>query len=479
MRTLLATLLLAAATLAQSVESVQPACAAPKDPVLICGSGFAAEPTVLFGDAEAEVLRSHESKILCRVPEGLEAGSLTIDVDGATIGFDVLAAGSPVVLHVSTEKATPGTRVVVIGARLGGATVDFVAGDAVVDTVELRGRRHIGWFQVPEDLATGAYTLVITNEAGLTSGPCSPALEIVEPGDPAIESIEPEEQLPGRNVVIHGSNLGPLGFARVAWTAGDQTLRTFGFSNGFDKIYSWVPYGATPGGTYDVVVRLRDGSETAPFSYDVGSPPPPKIDHLEYDAGPAGSMLGIFGEGLAAFGAPPAVHFTRDGESTEAQVIFAAPGFGVLDDQIVVRVPDVEDGDYDVTVTVGDQTSNAVVFTVEDLPLAVTSMSPDHQGADGPVRPVEIQGSGFGVFDPVRNFAGALGGSASVRVTWDDGGGDPLRGIVLFHTDRFILVLPPGGRFEPLPEGEYTVRVTVHPGTDEEESVVAGSYTVE
>ena len=63
-----------------------------------------------------------------------------------------------------------------------------------------------------------------------------------------------------------------------------------------------------------------------------------------------------------------------------------------------VEVPrDLEDGAYDVTVTVTGQKSNAAVFTVTDLPLTVKSMHPDSQGPHGPQDVVVIMGTGFGV----------------------------------------------------------------------------------
>ena len=53
-----ALLLVAAGALAQSIDQVKPACAAPGDAVMIKGKDFGPEPTVLFGTTEAEILRS-------------------------------------------------------------------------------------------------------------------------------------------------------------------------------------------------------------------------------------------------------------------------------------------------------------------------------------------------------------------------------------------------------------------------------------
>ncbi|MHC4550726.1 MAG: IPT/TIG domain-containing protein [Planctomycetota bacterium] len=485
MRILTAFLLLATTALAQSITSVTPECAAPGDYVLIRGSDFAAEPTVTFGTVPADVVRSHDTKILVRVPEGVAAGPLTLDVDGATASFTVLEAGAPLVLHLSAAKATPGMFLIVIGARLQGGTAEFVADDGeVLGTAALVGGRRAAFLRVPSDLPVGTYTLVITNAEGLDSGACSPAIEIVEPGTPTLEDIQPEGQTPGQPVLCEGHDLGPLGFCLVQWTDSQATtLYTLGFANGFDRVYTRVPFRARGGETYDVVIEFSDGGTTeegGAFAYEVGTPPPPELVALEYDSGPAGDFLGLRGHHLFAGFELPTVEFTRDGVATEALVLHAFPGFGKHADEVGVQIPkDLADGDYDVTVTTSAGTSNALVFTVVDLPLTVTSMQPDHQGPRGPNSPVLIKGTGFGVFDPLFGLPGLPEIDPDLAVTWDDGSGAASRrGLVLFHTNREIFVIPPGGWFDPLPAGEYTVRVVLHPDSDEPEIAVAGTYTV-
>jgi len=499
-----ALLLLAAGAFAQSIDLVKPGCAAPGDAILIKGSDFGSEPTVLFGDTEADVLRSSDQKIICRVPRSLEEGDITITIGDATADFHVLAEGAPVIVHVSTETATPGMLVFFVGARLKGATASFEDADGeTAATVDLKGGWRVSYVKIPVDLAYGTYTVRVSNDAGDT-GPCSPKLEIVEAGDPTIEAMDPEEQLPGRPVQCLGTDLGPPGFCFVTWTDGNgDDFFEIGFANGYDRVHTWVPYSAQGGATYDVIIDFIDGSSTegtGAFAYTVGTPPPPEIVELEYEKGPPGSMVGIFGNNLVGGGfAWPTVEFTKDGVSTEAFAVFWCGCNPDRDlDEIVVEVPrDLEDGDYDVTVTVGGETSNAVTFTVGQLPLTVTSMKPDSQGRDGPNGIVVITGTGFGVpdWDVVIAGPGPKGGPGAklalfdpgtdpfqdafkVTVTWTDGDGQSLEGDVIWHTDREILVIPPGGWFDPLPVGEYLVEVTVDRGNDETETAEAGTYTV-
>jgi hypothetical protein len=492
MRLMIAFLLLAGVTLAQEIDSVKPACAAPGDYVLIQGSDFGAEPTVLFDTVEADVIKNREDKILVRVPaEGLEAGAVTIDVDGATADFTVLEAGAPVILHVSASKATPGMVLILIGIRLKGGTAEFVdADDVVAATVDLKGGRRAAYLKVPSDLAAGTYTLVITSADDVESGDCSPVIEIVEAGTATVTDITPEEQTPGRHVLCEGTDLGPFGYCRVTWTdSEDEELHTCGFANGFDKVYTRVPWKAEAGATYDVTIEFSDGTTTEAVSYEVGTLPPPELTELEYTTGPAGDPLGIRGENLFRGFQLPKVEFTDgDGTSTEADILWAHPHHPhgkKKTSEITVRIPEsLADGDYDVTVTTSAGTSNALVFTVADLPLAVTSMKPDSQGPKGPNAPVIIEGTGFGTMDKgvFAHHGGGPNGrpQLDLAVTWDDGSeADPLEGFVLFHTNRKIVVIPPGGWFDPLPIGEYTVRVVLHPDSDEPEIAIAGTYTVE
>jgi hypothetical protein len=509
-----ALLLLAAGAFAQTIDEVKPHCAAPGDAVILKGSGFGDAPTVLFGSTEAQVLRSSGDRIVCRVPDGLSEGDLTIDVDGATADFHVLAAGAPVIVHVSAETATPGMLIFLVGARLKGATADFEDGDGTsAAAVELKGGQRVAYLKVPLDLSPGTYTVVLSNDAG-DSGPCSPALEVVEAGSPTLTSIEPSEQLPGRPVLCKGTDLGPPGYCFLTWTDGDgNSLFGIGFTNGYDSVHTWVPFDAKAGGTYDVTIDFSDGSsteDTGALSYTVGTPDPPEITGLEYDTGPAGSLVTIYGTNLAGNGwAWPTVEFTKDGVSTEAKILFAfgaypggggpagGPGPKMLQnggasdgDQILVQVPpDLEGGDYDVTVTVNGQTSDPVTFTVGALPLTVTSMEPNSQGPFGPDGVVVIKGTGFGVpdfggivADGRNGLAGNAGGIPfdsyfKVHVTWQ-GDGDPLEGTVLWHHDREILVIPPGGWKDPLPVGEYTVYVSVDRDNGDTDTVEAGTYTV-
>jgi hypothetical protein len=488
MRTLFFLFLIALSATAQTIDGIRPDCAGAGGRVLICGDGFGDAPAVTIGGVRAQVLRSHDSKILARIPSDLTPGAARIEVGDADASIDILATGAPVVRHLSSHTATPGQILVVVGRNLAGAEAAFIDADEnEVTSVRLRGRDHVGFFRVPRDLAPAKYILLFRNDAGGT-GACSPRIKIVEAGPPTLESMAPEAQHPGRSLVAKGTDLGPIGLCVAHWTDGDgHRLAAGGFANGYDKVYTYVPGNARPGKTYKVFIEFADGSsteETGLLPYTVGTPGGPEIVALQYDTGPAGSPVGILGTGffpssgnaVRAFmkaDALPRVEFTRDGIAHKARILFGRPSHGDEGDFLVVRVPQVADGDYVVTVTVGLATSNGVVFTVKSLPLTVTSMKPDHQSTTGFVFPVLFEGTGFG--------SGL--DRDDIEVTWERDGTDPIRpraGRIIFRNDRELFVVPPGGSSSNrLEAGKYTVRVTRYPGTDFKDTAAAEIYTVE
>ncbi|MHC4956747.1 MAG: IPT/TIG domain-containing protein [Planctomycetota bacterium] len=462
MRILLTLLLSAGALFAQEIDSVKPLCGAEGDLVLIKGSDFADAPAVDFNGTEADVIKSNDTRILVRVPEGAETGAITVDAVSTEDDFTVVEDGAPVVLHVSTDTAVAGQRVLMIGRRLGG-DVEFLDGDGeVAASAELTGRKRFAYFKVPDDLATGDYTLNVVN-GELESGDCSPSIEVVEEGDPAIDSISPEDQLPGRTVTIEGTNLGAFGRATVTWTDGDTVLESKGFSNGFGKIWTHVPLKAEGGTTYDVAIVIDDDTSSESVEYAVGSVGAPEIDEIAPETAPAGSLILIKGSNLVVFGEDkPTVTMTMGDTELDADVVGAMPGFGDHPEALLVKVPkDADDGTYDVTVTVGDQTSDAAEFEVGLPEMSVDSMSPDSQGTKGTWKSTTIEGSGFG-------FWGKL------EVVWVDGDDKERNGFLVFRTDEKLEVIPPGGKFKPLAEGTYDVYVKR--GDDK---VLAGEYTVE
>jgi len=100
---------------------------------------------------------------------------------------------------------------------------------------------------------------------------------------------------------------------------------------------------------------------------------------------------------------------------------------------------------------------------------------PDYDVVATGAPPAGGNGAKLALFDPGEDpFKEAF----KVTVTWTAENGEPLEGDVLWHTDREILVFPPGGWFDPLPVGEYLVEVIADRGNGETETAEAGVYTV-
>ncbi len=454
----------------------KPECGAPGDLLVIMGEDFGDNPAVQIDGVDAEVIRSNDQFILCEVPEDIATGGVDVTVDSTLLDdeFIVLEEGAPVVYRVSAETATPGMSILVVGKRLGGGEVRFIdSSGETADTVEPKGRRRALMITIPDDLDAGVYTLEIENGDGIDTGDCSQTITIVAAGDAAITDITDEDALPGGRIMIEGTDLSPPGFCRVTWTdsAGDEIV-TRGFTNGYDKIYTAVPFRADAGETYDVSVELRDGkdwNETDSFEYEVGTPAAPEIDEIDPESGPAGSMVRLTGDGLLFFGGMPTVTFDDGTEQVKARVFGGMPGFGRnRAGSLMVLVPaKLADGEYDVTVTVGDQTSDAVTFTVQENDLTVTSMRPDTWNGRGFPRPIMIKGTGFGT---------KL--TTEIEVSFDDGENDAQLGRILWQTDRQLLVAPPGTWKKPLAAGTWEVTVTRDPDGDAD-TADAGDYEVE
>lgn len=465
-------LFFATPAVAQEIDGFWPGCGAPGDRILIRGSDFGDDPAVAIAGTAAEVLRSRDDAILCLVPDVLAgAAPLVVDGDTAADEFVVLAAGTPVVTRLSTHAGPVGLPVYVFGRRLHGGSVAFVDdGGTTQAEADLEGGWRCSVFEVPEGLAVGAYTLVFTNADALDTFDCPVSYQVVEAGDATLVSLDPELVPPGQVLVCAGTDLTPPGFCRVTWTDADgETLERLGFSNGYDTVHTCVPYQAVAGATYDVRIELHDGTLTNAVGYGVGERGDPELARLEPDAGPVGSPVALLGDALVAAGLEPTVAFDDGVTSTEAEVLFAVPGFFGTGGVVVAVVPDgLADGTFDVTLTLDGVSSNALIYTVGALPLSVTRMMPSGHRADaerGP-RPVMIEGTGFG----------AQGSDVGLQVVWDDGT-DAFEGTVLLRTDRLLFVAVPGDETDPLPEGTYAVRVVLDPaGTPE--SAEAGPYTV-
>ena len=175
---------------------------------------------------------------------------------------------------------------------------------------------------------------------------------------------------------LTGANLSPGGPVLVKWTAGEDELKSFGFSTAS----AWfTPTSRSRPSRHDLrreglpAQRHRDRHHRVHRRLAEG----PGHRRARSRVGPRSSFIEISGSNLVIFGSKPTVAMTKGGTTIEATLFGGQPGFKGKPDLLLVRVPtDAEDGTYDVTVKVGDQTSNSQSFEVGDQPLSVDQLAP-------------------------------------------------------------------------------------------------------
>jgi sugar lactone lactonase YvrE len=78
---------------APEIHKITPAAALPGGEFAIWGKGFArnggSRPTVRFGEVPGEILISSATRLIVRVPEGVEKGHLTVDAGGGAVSLPI------------------------------------------------------------------------------------------------------------------------------------------------------------------------------------------------------------------------------------------------------------------------------------------------------------------------------------------------------------------------------------------------------
>lgn len=344
---------------AATVTGFRPDCGTAGDRIVIEGT-FGATPAVTIGGTAAAVLRANATHILARVGAGTPVGpgaAVTVtDAGGSATApatYTVLANGSPVVLGQSSPTATAGQLVFLYGLRLSGAQVEIGG----VLATQVRASRNVVAFRVPLTVPHGTQTVLLTNGPGLAA--CDVTLDIVALGAPTLASLDPAGQAPGERLLATGSNLGPFGWHRVEWSGGPAPLVVPGFSDGYGRVRTFVPFAAVPQTAYQVRVLTPAGPSNA-LAYTPGAPAAPVILTLRPDQGPIGTRFAVNGTGLLRMGAPPSL--TLGGLPSPIFGMFRDPS-GI--DHLLSRVrPVIPVGLQPVQVTVGGQASNVVDFDV-------------------------------------------------------------------------------------------------------------------
>jgi hypothetical protein len=236
-----------------TIVSIEPADAAPGDPITIRGEGLSAEgAAVLFDGVPGEVLSATSTTILAVVP-GVPEGERSVvvrarEVSSAPFPFRVSYRASPVIvpviLGISPASAHVGEEITITGANLAS---NVLFGD--VRALVISGTPSEIVAVVPI-VASGARTVVV--QRGEEASQPFP-IEILH-SSPRAVSILPNPARAGLWVTIVGQNLAGVGAAVLI----DGAL-TGGWASGAGSMIARIPELSV--GSHELQVRV-DGEST-------------------------------------------------------------------------------------------------------------------------------------------------------------------------------------------------------------------------
>lgn len=417
------------------ISAISPDSGSISTKVTITGSGFAPNPEdnkITFHGTPAQVLNVQRGVITTKVPAGATTGPIKLTVGKNTIvgpAFVVLNNGSGgeslSIDHIDPTSGPVGTKVTIYGSGFSsdkstnnvsfhgtpasvikvvqgsGSTTTKVAGTAASSgqksskgDVSKDGKK--GPQQTAGKSGSGTMDQLIVNvPIGATTGPVQvtvgkitatgPVFTVTGGSGPApvINKIDPTAGKTCSTVTITGKNFSKNAMVNI----GSKTATITSASS--TELQVTVPSGLAKG-TYKVTVTVNGQTTTAAKKFKVTgngchqSSTAPTIGKLTPDHGPVGTTVTITGN-----------HFSKDAkvmfDSKKANVTY------VSDKKLKVTVPrGSQDGNYDVTVMVNNQTSNKETFTVTSTapkPPAISKITPNsgHAGLKG----VKIEGSNF------------------------------------------------------------------------------------
>ncbi len=317
--------------------------------ITISGSSFGSSPKVYFGVAEAPILGSSDTQVVCLAPRS--AGTRGASYGGGGGGGLIALVAStglssntadfsydqgPLVVSVSPAagRAAGGTHITIVGENFGQGAACLVGGQAAPVVSSSSSRMVV----VAPPGAAGDQDLVVVS-GGLASPPA--VFSYLSP--PSISGISPATASPGGGTVItiNGENFGPdddaltrqakadtSGVGPVRWMAPEALRIT-------------APPSPDPAAvvSVDVVVRVDGVDDTlhSALTYDPKVPgsSPPAIASVT-SGGPVrgGVLVTVSGANFNPTGAgSPSVYFGSSGNltpatSSDTQLTFVAPDAG-------------------------------------------------------------------------------------------------------------------------------------------------------
>ena len=244
-----------------SITSIEPADAAPGEPVTIRGENLAGGVTaVTFDAASSQVISATDIEIETVVPDVAEGDrSIVVSVDGTRsppFHYRVASAPAPAIAAIQPARAHPGERIVILGSNLSGRSPVNVHIAGVGASVESTGPARIVAF-VPV-VAVGVANVQVTVGAKISN---VLTLEILR-ALPTIYSVVPNPTRAGLWVTIRGAYLVGSEVAVLVDGISTEVRR----SSDMSELGVRIPTVAT--GTHSLQVGV-DGDFSAPFEFDV------------------------------------------------------------------------------------------------------------------------------------------------------------------------------------------------------------------
>jgi YD repeat-containing protein len=370
-----------------NISSITPALGNTGSPVIIAGSGFGTtQGAVNFNGASGTLTSWGSTSISVTVPAGAVTGLVSVTVGGATSNGINFTAAPKITTLVPNPVAQSGS------FTINGLNFGSTQGSSLVtcngNPYQPTWSANIIGPNDPGNCGStlGLFPLTLTVN-GLTSVPAN--LTVI--ANPSVSSVNPPLAAVGTSITIVGSNFGS--------TQGQSTVNVNGpaaaptsWSN--NQIVVPVPTGAASSGNIVVTV----GGVAGQLAFNVSSVP--SITSLSVTTGGVGTAVTVTGNNFGT---------QTTGSTVSFNGTLATPT-SWTNTSIAVTVP-AGATTGPVVVTVNYDTSNAVTFTVSQLPtiqsLSVTS------GASAAA--VTISGANFGTSTGTVTF----NGTTATTSTWN------------------------------------------------------------
>jgi RHS repeat-associated protein len=347
--------------------------------VILDGSYFGitqGSSTVTFNGVPGTILEWTDTQIETQVPSGATSGPLLVIVNGIgsnPVTFIVIA--TPNVTGVSPSAAAAGTAITLTGTNLGDSydtlTVNFTGGTATPTSVN----ETSVVVTVPAGASPGAQNINLNNGYGNSSI----AFTVIP--TPAISDISPNSGVAGGQVTISGSHLGSTQGSSLVYFNGVPAATIVSWQDG--RITAVPPANVTTGPV--TVVEGGIASNSSLVFTVVG----PAIGSLSPPNAAPGAVVAIKGSNLLVSNTPTQVFFN----GIAAQIVPNGNGIPIISSTGFSAYVPNNATSGPVTVQIGNVTTNALNFTVEQPP-TITGVSPNN-GQVG-AWPITITGSGFG-----------------------------------------------------------------------------------